>query len=99
MRVTLPYAAATRPSALPHVQVCDTARKKIVSRSLGTGSKFLNDFSRARARGDVGGESSPAGAALSRRRGDRITTSLLQCISPLVAQSGHSMSPIECPLL
>jgi hypothetical protein len=39
--VTLPYAAATRPSALPHVRVCDTARKKIVSRSLEPGRKIL----------------------------------------------------------
>ena len=50
MRVTLLYAAATRPSALPDVRVCDTARKKIVSRKFGTGSKFFNDFSRARTR-------------------------------------------------
>ena len=61
MRVTLLYAAATRPSALPHVRVCDTARKKDRFPEFGTGSKFFNDFSRARActraRGGVDPES------------------------------------------
>jgi DNA-binding IscR family transcriptional regulator len=30
---------------------------------------------------------------------DRITTKLLQCISPLVAQSGHPTVAPQCPLL
>ena len=49
MRVTPVYAAATRPSALPQVRVCDTtARKKIVSRSLEPG-RNPSMISRARA--------------------------------------------------
>ena len=42
-------AAATRSSALPHVRVCDTARKKIVSRSLEPG-RNSSMISRARTR-------------------------------------------------
>ena len=66
MRVTLLYAAATRPSALPDVRVCDTARKKIVSRKFGTGSKFFNDFSRARARARARDGGSILGVATER---------------------------------
>jgi ABC transporter substrate binding protein len=33
-----------------------------------------------------------------RRRDDRITTELLQCMSLLMAQSGHQMAAGECPL-
>ena len=52
MRVTLPYAAATRPGALPctslrHCQEEDRFPE------FGTGSKFFNDFSRAPARKGV----------------------------------------------
>ena len=56
MRVTLPYAAATRPGALPHVRVCDTARKKIVSRSLEPGrNSSMISRARVHARARKGG--------------------------------------------
>jgi hypothetical protein len=42
---------------------------------------------------------SRASAAWPCRLSDRITTKLLQCMSPLVAQSGHADCAAECPLL
>src|SRR5262249_26542881 len=39
-----------------------------------------------------------AGAARPRRRGDRITLSLLRCTSTLLAQSGHTEMSAICPL-
>src|SRR5262249_13194830 len=46
----------------------------------------------------VGLDSSAIGACRC-RRGDRIATKLLQCMSPLLAQSGHPDDDSECPLL
>jgi hypothetical protein len=37
-------------------------------------------------------------AARKRRRGDQIGHSLLQCMSPLLAQSGHPDTLNQCPL-
>ena len=47
MRVTLPYAAATKPSALSmYVSAILLGRRSFTD--FGAGSKFFNDFARAR---------------------------------------------------
>jgi ABC-type uncharacterized transport system substrate-binding protein len=40
----------------------------------------------------------PVHLQTTRRRGDRITTFLLRCMSPLLAQRGHAPRRAECPL-
>jgi hypothetical protein len=54
---------------------------------------------REMSRSILGPTTDTASAARPRRRGDRIGRSLLRCISPLVAQSGHCDCAEPCPLL